>query len=76
MPSPLNNVFFNWAALVALCALPYVKLRDQLGLETPEALQWSLVAIGAAGTIAVFSVARQASRSRRAARARVASRPH
>ena len=76
MPSPLNNVFFNWAALVALCALPYVKLRDQLGLETPEALQWSLVAIGAAGTIAVLSVARQASRSRRAARARVASRPH
>ena len=57
MPSPLNPVLFNWAALVAICALPYLKLRHHLGLETPEAMQWSLVAIGVFGTVGVLCAA-------------------
>lgn len=64
MPSPLNPVLFNWAALVAICALPYLKLRHHLGLETPEAMQWSLVAIGVFGTVGVLCAAWQTSRER------------
>jgi len=64
MPSPLNSVLFNWAALVAICALPYLKLRHHLGLETPEALQWSLVAIGVFGTVGVLCLAWRTSRER------------
>ena len=51
MPSPLSPVLFNWAALVAICALPYLKLRHHLGLETTEAMQWSLVAVGVVGSV-------------------------
>lgn len=64
MPSPLNSVLFNWAALVAICALPYLKLRHHLGLETPEALQWLLVAIGVFGTVGVLCAAWRTSRER------------
>ena len=54
MPSPLNAVFVNWAALVALCALPYLDLRRHLGLQSTDAMEWALVAIGVAGTAAVL----------------------
>jgi len=64
MPSPLNTVLFNWAALVALCALPYLKLRHHLGLDTTDALQWSLLAIGVAGTVGILHSAWQTSRVR------------
>jgi hypothetical protein len=63
MPSPLPFVV-NWAALVAICALPYLKLRHQFGLETTEAMQWSLVAVGAFGTIGILCTAWQVSRAR------------
>ena len=64
MPNPLNPVLLNWAALVAICALPYLKLRHQLGLGTTEAMQWSLVAIGAFGTVGILCAAWQTSRDR------------
>jgi hypothetical protein len=64
MPSPLDRAFYIWAAVIALCALPYVRLRHQLGIETTEALQWSLVAVGVFGTVRVLYVAWQMSRSR------------
>lgn len=64
MPSPVNAVLFNWAAAVALWALPYLTLRDRLGPETTQALQWLLVAISVFGTIGVFYVAWQTSRDR------------
>ena len=64
MPSPLSTVLFNWAALVAICALPYLKLRHHLGLETTEAMQWSLVAIGVFGTVGVLCLAWRTSRER------------
>ena len=64
MPSLRDTVFSNWAAAVALWALPYLTLRDHLGLETTKTLQWSLVAIGVVGTVRVFYVAWQVSRDR------------
>jgi hypothetical protein len=75
MPTPLNPVLLTWAALVALCALPYLKLRAFIGLETTEAMQWSLVAIGLFGTAGILFTAWQTSRDRalRTARRRIAS---
>jgi len=64
MPGAFNPAFSNWAALVALWALPYLTLRHHLGVETTEALQWSLVAISVFGTMRVFHVAWQVSRDR------------
>ena len=77
MPSPLNTAFSNWAAAVALWALPYLTLRHHLGAEPTEALQWSLVAISVFGTVRVFYVAWQVSRDRtwRASHGLLASRP-
>ena len=64
MPGAFNPAFSNWAALVALWALPYLTLRHHLGVGTTEALQWSLVAISVFGTVRVFYVAWQVSRDR------------
>lgn len=64
MPRPLDPVFSNWAAGVALWALPYLTLRHQLGIETTETLRWSLVAISVFGTVRVFCAAWQVSRDR------------
>lgn len=64
MPSLLDNVLSSWAASAALWALPYLTLRNHLGHETTEALQWSLVAISVVGTIHVLYVAWQVSRDR------------
>ena len=64
MPSPFNIVFYTWAAAIALCALPYVRLRHQFGIETTEALQWWLVAVGVFGTVRVLYAAWQVSRDR------------
>ena len=64
MPSPINNVLSNWAALVALWALPYLSLRHHLGLEATDALQWSLVAVSVFGTVRVLTMAWQMSRDR------------
>jgi hypothetical protein len=77
MPSLLDTVLSNWAAAVALWALPYLTLRHHLGHETTEALQWSLVAISVFGTIHVFYAAWQVSRDRawRASHGLLASHP-
>ncbi|MGN6571476.1 MAG: hypothetical protein ACTHLO_08680 [Pseudolabrys sp.] len=64
MPGSLNAVFVNWAALISLCALPYLKLRQHFGLESTEALQWSLVAISVFGTVGVLCAAWRRSRER------------
>ena len=55
----LNSVAENWAAAVALWALPYLTL---LGFLRPEAarsevLQWSLLLIGILGFASVISAA-------------------
>ena len=63
MPSPLP-LLFNWAALVAICAIPYLRLRHHFGLETAEPMKWSLVAVGAFGTVGILCTAWQASRER------------
>lgn len=47
----LGCVLSNWAALVALWALPYLTLLDHLRPDAArsEVLQWSLVVVGALG---------------------------
>ena len=49
----------NWAALVALWALPYLTLLDYLRLDVAqsEMLQWSLVVIGVLGVASVLYTA-------------------
>ena len=55
----LNSVLLNWAALVALWALPYLTLIDHLRLEAAhsETLQWSLLIIGTLGLVSVLYTA-------------------
>ena len=45
------SVFVNWAALVALWALPYLTLLDRLHIDAArsETFQWSLLIVGAIG---------------------------
>jgi len=57
MPLSLHLVLLNWAAAIALWALPYLSLLDRLRLEPSEALQWSLVAIGMTGLVAALVLA-------------------
>jgi hypothetical protein len=64
MQSLSETVISVWAAVIALWALPYLTLRHHLGLETSEAMQWALVAIGAAGTAHILYVAWRVSRDR------------
>jgi hypothetical protein len=56
---PPGAVLVNWAALVALWALPYLALLDYLRLDAAqsEILQWTLVAVGACGLASVFFTA-------------------
>jgi hypothetical protein len=77
MPSLRDRVFSNWAAAVALWALPYLTLRHHLNVETTEALKWSLVAVGVLGTIQVLYVAWRVSSNQawRASHGLLASRP-
>jgi hypothetical protein len=55
----LGSVLTNWAALVALWALPYLTLLDYLRLDVAqsETLQWSLVVIGVLGVVSVLYTA-------------------
>jgi hypothetical protein len=55
----LGNVLANWAALVALWALPYLTLLDRLHSEAAhsQALQWSLAVVGALGVGRILYVA-------------------
>jgi hypothetical protein len=52
----VGSVLVNWAALVALWALPYLTLIDHLHMDAArsEALQWSLLIIGALGLVSVL----------------------
>jgi hypothetical protein len=56
---PISTVLVNWAALVALWALPHLTLLDHFRLEMAqsEALQWLLVAIGASGVASILFTA-------------------
>ena len=52
MPMSLKAVLWSWAALVALWAPAYLAVLDHAGFASAassQPLQWSLVAIGAAG---------------------------
>jgi hypothetical protein len=59
MPVPLNSVLSNWAAVIALWALPYLTVLDLLRLDgaRSDALQWSLLAIGVLGIGSVLYLA-------------------
>lgn len=52
----LRSVLCNWAALVALWALPYLTLLDHLRPDAArnEILQWSLLAVGALGLVSLL----------------------
>ena len=60
----LGSVLCNWAALVALWALPYLTLLDRLHPEAARSqfLQWSLVLVGAFGVGRILYVAWQQTR--------------
>jgi hypothetical protein len=54
-----GSVLVNWAALVALWALPYLTLLDRLHIDAArsEFLQWSLLAVGTLGLVSVLYAA-------------------
>ena len=54
-----GSVLSNWAALVALWALPYLTLLDRLDSDAArsQVLQWSLVLVGALGVGRILYVA-------------------
>ena len=55
----LGSVLHNWAALVALWALPYLTLLDHLRPDAArsETLQWSLLGIGVLGIASLLDTA-------------------
>ena len=57
----LNSVAENWAASVALWALPYLSVLNYLRPEAAasEVLQWLLLLIGLLGFVSIFCVAWQ-----------------
>jgi hypothetical protein len=59
MPVSLKTLLSNWAALVALWAPAYLVLLEYTDLASAHSqpLQWSLVAIGAAGLASVVYAA-------------------
>jgi hypothetical protein len=57
MPVSANLVLANWAAAMALWALPYLALLHHLGIESSHAMQWALVLIGALGSGRVLYLA-------------------
>jgi len=57
-----SSVLVNWAALVALWALPYLTLLDHFHPDAArsEILQWSLLIVGALGLVSLlYSVWRE-----------------
>jgi hypothetical protein len=62
MPVSSNLVMANWAAAMAMWALPYLALLHHFRIEPSQAMQWSLVVIGAIGSIGVFYMAWRESR--------------
>ena len=73
----IGAVLANWAALVALWALPYLTLLNYFHIDAAqsEALRWLLVAIGASGVASiVFTAWRQTRDPAWRARHRLANR--
>lgn len=60
----LGSVLANWAGLVALWALPYLTLLEFLRIDAAQshALQWLLLAIGAAGLGSLLYIAAKQAR--------------
>jgi hypothetical protein len=52
----------NWAAAMAMWALPYLAVLHRFGIEPSNVMQWSLVAIGAVGSGSIFYMAWRESR--------------
>jgi len=54
-----GSILVNWAALVALWALPYLTLLDRLHIDVArsEILQWSLLVVGTLGLVSVLYAA-------------------
>lgn len=57
MQASPNLVMANWAAAMALWALPYLSLLHHFRVEPLQATQWALVLIGAAGSAGVLYAA-------------------
>jgi hypothetical protein len=57
MQASPNLVLSNWAAAMALWALPYLTLLHHLRIEVSDALQWSLLVVGVAGIGSVLYTA-------------------
>jgi hypothetical protein len=62
MPVSSNFVMANWAAAMALWALPYLAVLHHFHIEPSALMQWSLVAVGAVGSVSVFTMAWRDSR--------------
>ena len=62
MPVSSNLVMVNWAAVMAMWAPPYLTLLHHFRIEPPEAMQWSLVAVGVIGSISILYMAWRESR--------------
>lgn len=63
-PVSLGSLLSNWAALIALWAVPYLTLLEFLRLDAARSqlLQWSLVGVGALGLASLLYIARRTSR--------------
>jgi hypothetical protein len=59
MPASADSLLSNWAALIALWAVPYLTLLHRLGLDAADSttLQWLLLAIAALGIASVLHAA-------------------
>lgn len=56
-PAAPKFVLSSWGAIIALWALPYLALLDYFGRDVAarsQALEWMLVAVGAAGLASVL----------------------
>lgn len=65
MPVPLHVVLANWAAMIALWAVPYLTLLHHFKIEASDALQWSLVIVAIVGSGSMFHQAWKTSREPR-----------
>jgi len=62
MPALSKLVLANWAAVMALWALPYLSLLRHFRIEPSAAMQWSLLAVCVAGSASILHIAFRESR--------------
>jgi len=62
MPALSKLVLANWGAAMALWALPYLSLLHHFRIEASATMQWSLLAVCAAGSASALHIAFRASR--------------